>query len=118
MKQRVVQMEDTVKEHAASLQTLQSKVCELEYKVDDAENRKRRNNLRIVGLPEGEDFVEDLLHSLLPEAQFSSNYAMERAHRIPPTPGPVGSPPHTLIFRLLNFQDRMRSSGLHEGSVN
>lgn len=52
VEQRVGQTEDTVLEHSASLRTLQARV-HMEYKVDDAENRNRRNNLWIVGLPEG-----------------------------------------------------------------
>lgn len=113
VEQRVSQTEDTVAEHAASLQTLHSKVRALEYKMDDAKNKNWRNNLRVVGLPEGVEgknptvFVEDLLCSLLPVAQFSSHYyAVERAHRISPAPNPVGSSPRTLIFWLLNFRDR------------
>lgn len=112
VEQRVRQMEDTVSEHAASLQMLRSKVRALEYKMDDAENRNRRNNLRLVRLPEGVEgksptaFMEELLRSLLPAAQFSSHYAVERAHRIPPSPNHVDFPPRTLIFRMLNFRDR------------
>lgn len=40
---QVGQMEDTVVGHTASLCTLQTKIKALEYKVDNAENR--RNNL-------------------------------------------------------------------------
>lgn len=50
---RVGQTEDIATEHTASIHTLQTKVRALEYKVDDSENRNRRNNLRIVGIPEG-----------------------------------------------------------------
>lgn len=45
--------EDTVVDHMASIHTLQTRVRALEYKVDDAENRNRRNNIRIVDMPEG-----------------------------------------------------------------
>lgn len=70
--------------------------------MDDAENRNRRNNLRIVGMAEGAEgpnpivFVEDLLRNLLPNAQYSPYYTVKRAHRVPPRPGPVGSPPPAL----------------------
>lgn len=65
-----------------------------------------------MGLPEGVEgrspalFVEDLLRTLLPDAQLSPYFAVERAHRVPPRPGPEGAPPRTLILRLLNFRDR------------
>lgn len=110
--QRVRLTEDTVTEHTASICTLQMKVRALEYKVDNAENRNRRNNLHIVGMPEGAEgknptvFVEELLRGLLPAAQFSPYFTVECAHRIPPVPGLPGSNPRTLIFRLLNFRDR------------
>lgn len=110
--QRVGLTEDTVMEHTVSICILQTKVRALEYKVDDAENRNRRNNLRLVGMPEGAEgknltvFMEEVLRELLPAAQFSPYFTVERAHRIPPVPGPPGSNPRTLIFRLLNFRDR------------
>lgn len=66
----------------------------------------------LVGLAEGAEgnnptgFVEDMLRNLLPDARLSPHYTVERAHRIPPRPGPPGAPPRTFILRLLNFQDR------------
>lgn len=42
---RVSATEDKVSEHSFTLCTIQSKIKALEYKVDDAENRNRRNNL-------------------------------------------------------------------------
>lgn len=71
---RVSTTEDEVLEHSVALRTLQTKVKALEYRAEDAKNRNRRNNPRIVGLAEGADenhpttFVEDMLCSLLPEA--------------------------------------------------
>lgn len=109
---RVGDVEDTVTDHAASIRALQTKVRALEYRAEDAENRSRRNNLRIVGLPEGVEgrspalFIEELLRSLLPAAQLSPHFAVERAHRVPSRPGPEGAPPRTFILRLLNYRDR------------
>lgn len=102
----------TVTEHSSALYAIRTKIKALEYKVDNAENSNRRNNLRIVGLTEGVEglnptmFVEDLLRTLLPNAHFSPYYTVEKAHHVPPKPGPVGSPPHTFILCLLNFRDR------------
>lgn len=50
---RVSDMEDVVRDLVASLRTLQLKMKTLELRVEDQENRNRRNNLRLVGLPEG-----------------------------------------------------------------
>lgn len=97
--QRVIQTEDEVEEHNTTIRSLQIKVKALEYRVEDAENRNRRNNLRIIGLAEGMEganpssFVEDLLRNLLPDAHFSPHYAVERAHRVLPKPRPPGAHP-------------------------
>lgn len=104
-------MEDMVAEHDGALHTLQSKLKTLEYRADDAENRCRRNNIRIIGLVEGAEgknptvFVEELLCSLLPATQLSPYFTVERAHHMPPQPGPQGAPPRTFILWLLNFRD-------------
>lgn len=110
--QRVSNTEDTVAEHGAALRMIQTKIKALEYRAEDAENRNRRNNLHIVGLAGGSEganptcFVEDMLRNLLPDARLPPHYAVERAHRIPPKPGPLGAPPRTFILRLLNCRDR------------
>lgn len=51
--QRVGTAEDELLEHSTAIRSLQTKVKALEYRAEDAENRNRRNNLRIVGLPGG-----------------------------------------------------------------
>lgn len=102
VEQRVEQEE----EHTASIHTLQTKVWALEYKVDDAENKNKRNNLRIVGMPEGAKgrnpsvFLQELLRSLLPDAQFSPYFTVERAHQTPPAPGFSSSHPDILTAQL------------------
>lgn len=96
--QGIGQTEDEVLEQLAALRTLRTKVKALEYRAEDAENRNRRNNLRIIGLPEGAvgvnptSFVEGMLLTLLPAAHFSPHYTMERAHHVPPKPVPSGAP--------------------------
>lgn len=88
-----------VMEHSAALRTLQTKVKSLDYQAEDGENRNRRNNLRIIGLPEGAEggnlmgFIEDMLRKILPDVHFSPQYNVERAHRIPPKLGTLGAPP-------------------------
>lgn len=109
---RVGDAEDVLQDHTVSLRTLQTKIKALETRAEDAENRNRRNNLRIVGLPEGTEgaeptsFTEKLLRELLPQAVFSDVFVVERAHRMPATRGPPGAPPRTFILKLLNFRDR------------
>lgn len=109
---RIGDSEDAIHDNRASIHTLQAKVKILESRAEDSENRSRRNNLRLVGLPEGAEgrdptaFTETLLRALLPQAPFSPHFVVERAHRMPPVRGPPGAPPRTFIFRLLNFRDR------------
>lgn len=110
--QQVSHMEDEVIENTAAIHTLQTKFKALEYRTEDAKNRNRRNNLRIMGLAEGAEggnpmsFVEDMLRSILPDAHLSPHYAVERAHQVLPKPRPPGALSQTLILRLLNFHDR------------
>lgn len=113
---RVSDVEDTQREHHADIQALKLKVKHLENRAEDAENRNRRSNLRILGLPEGADpvaegadpvaLIEGLLPKLLPRAAFSPHFSIERAHRMPATRGPLGAPPRTFIFKLLHYRDR------------
>lgn len=104
--------EDMVRDHTATLHTVQVRLKHLKARTEDTENRNQRNNLRIIGLPEeskGPDLLastERFLHTLFPQAPFSCHFVVERAHRMPPTHGPLGAPPHTFIFKLLNFRDR------------
>lgn len=97
VEQRVSQTKDTVRDYGADLHTLKTRIKALEVRAEDAENRNRRNNLRILGLPEGAEgaegadpttFAEHLLQQLLPSAHFSPFFTVERAHRIPSTRGP------------------------------
>lgn len=88
VERRVGDSEDLLQEHSADLNSLKTKVKSLESRAEDAENRNRRHNLRIVGLAEGAEgsdptaFTEQLLRSLLPQAPFSAHFVVERAHRM------------------------------------
>lgn len=89
--------------------TLQKSHFHLCNKVDDLENRSRRCNLRIVGLPEsvkGPDlfrFLQETLPELLHIKDVCSDLVVERAHRLgPPRAGTEGRP-RVVIFKSLNF---------------
>lgn len=76
------------------------------------ENRLRRNNVCIVGLPEraeGKDptaFVEKWLLEVFKKEAFSPFFAEERAHRVPPHPPQPGGPPRSVLAKLLYYRDR------------
>ena len=91
---------------------LHKRVGFLEFRAEDAEGRARRNNLRIVGLPEGEgrndlvEYLESWIRDAVVPEGLSSHFALERAHRIPARPPRPGMPPRPVIARLLNYRDR------------
>lgn len=106
---RVGAAEDSVRDHSATHHSVQVRLKHLESRAEDAENR--RNNLWIIGLLEGVEgtdtpaYTERLLSMLFPQTAFSPHFVVEQAHRMPPTRGPLGAPPRTFIFRLMNFRD-------------
>lgn len=77
----------------------------LKLKLDDLEGRSRRNNIKIIGIPEQEEggnpteFVEALIPKLLGEENFHSSVIIDRAHRtLQPCP-PAGAKPRAIIAR-------------------
>lgn len=74
----------------------------LKAKVNDLEGRSRRQNIKIVGLPEKIErgsptaFVSDLLPKLLGVERFPRGIKVDRAHRI----GPPGNRPRIMIARI------------------
>ncbi|KAJ1098411.1 hypothetical protein NDU88_003522 [Pleurodeles waltl] len=87
-------------------------IKELESRAEDAEGRTRRNNIRVVGLPEGVEgrdavaYAETWLRGLVPAGTLSSFFSVEHAHRIPTRAPPLGSGPRPFILCLLHFADR------------
>ncbi|KAJ1180536.1 hypothetical protein NDU88_005757 [Pleurodeles waltl] len=76
----------------------------MEARLEDQEGRAGRNNIRVVGVPEGAEgpsvdlFLEDLI--------LSHFFSVERAHRVPiPLPKLV-APLRTISARILNYRDR------------
>ena len=83
---------------------------DLGNKLDDLENRSRRNNLCFEGIPESpnetwqesESKIKHLISSHMPEV--GTDFVIERAHR-------VGRPrsdskPRKIVARFLNYKDR------------
>lgn len=96
VERRVSGTEDVQRNHHEDLQTLKLKIKNLKARVEDAENRNRRNNLHVLGLPEGTEgsdpvaLMEHLLPTLLLQATFSPHFSIERVHRMLATRGPQG----------------------------
>lgn len=87
-------------------------IAALLAKTDDLENRSRRNNVRIVGVPEKvegpnpAEYFESWLLNVFGKETLSPLFAIERAHRVPMRPLPPGAPPRTVLIKLLHFKDR------------
>ncbi|KAJ7985105.1 hypothetical protein DPEC_G00348620 [Dallia pectoralis] len=88
----------------------------LRDKLDDLEFRSRRNNVRILNVPEKMEldgaltFVSSLLLEVLgPSGVLSSAPKLDRAHRLGRLPDdPTNAKPRPLICCLHDFQDRER----------
>lgn len=91
---------------------LKRQVRELMDHLDDLENRGRRKNIRIVGLPENAEgdhavkFFEFWLPNSLGIQTKLGRMKIERAHRIPGGPVKTVSPyPRAVLVRFHNYVD-------------
>ncbi|KAL1262399.1 hypothetical protein QQF64_007664 [Cirrhinus molitorella] len=111
---RIASSEDLTERLQARVLKLESQVTSLTEHVDDLENRGRRKNIRIIGLPEGAEGSDTVsfLQKWIPEflhLQTKGGYVkIERAHRtLAPRPG-VKERPRPLVVRMHNFGDKQR----------
>lgn len=80
-------------------------ISTLMARVDDLENRSRRNNVRMVGIPEKvegvnpTEYFESWLHNTFGKDILSPLFAVERAHRVPMRPLPPGAPPRSVLVK-------------------
>lgn len=88
--------------------------AKIKLKLEDLENRSRRNNIRVIGIPEREEgprpaaFMEAFLLEVFGEDSFAKPPVVDRAHRSPaPTPK-QNQPPRPMIVRLHHFQTKER----------
>ncbi|KAL0146846.1 hypothetical protein M9458_057785, partial [Cirrhinus mrigala] len=107
-------VEDTVSRDNADLSEMKAKLDAALEKIDDLENRSRRCNIRIIGLPEGEEgtnpvsFLKTWLPNLLHIEFKNHQVKIERTHHaLTRRPAP-GERPRALILKLHNFQDKTR----------
>lgn len=111
---RISTTEDVLQARESELSALTKTVTQLQAKVDDLENRGRRKNLRIIGLPEkaeGSTPLSQYLREMIPkwlDLSFDLRLEIERAHRsFGPAPG-VNDPPRSVLVRFLRYTDRER----------
>lgn len=112
LEERVSGLEDRVAPVHSDITHIKKQLKIVTDRMEDMENRQRRSNIRVVGLPERsegqnpETFAEQWLKELLGEETFSPQFVAERAHRVPTRPLPPGAPPRPFLIKLLNYRDR------------
>ncbi|CAI5638889.1 unnamed protein product [Oreochromis niloticus] len=83
---------------------------QLKNKVTNLESRSRRQNIRVLGLPEDTEsgrpthFFSNLLCELLGKEILQSPPELDRAHRSLAVKPPAGRPPRPVIIRLHRYQ--------------
>uniref|UniRef100_H2ZSF3 L1 transposable element RRM domain-containing protein n=1 Tax=Latimeria chalumnae TaxID=7897 RepID=H2ZSF3_LATCH len=107
METHLTESDERLSAAEARIVMLTSTVADLRDKIDQ-ENRVCRNNIRILGFPEGVEqgnpskFLEEALPTLL-KLPTGTDLSIERAHRsLAPRPGP-GQRPCPFIIKLLRF---------------
>uniref|UniRef100_A0A5F8GUQ8 L1 transposable element RRM domain-containing protein n=1 Tax=Monodelphis domestica TaxID=13616 RepID=A0A5F8GUQ8_MONDO len=121
LKARIRQLEDNdrVKEQELIKQSQNTKKLEenikyLTNKVTDLENRGRRDNLRIIGLPEKPEInnkldivIQDIIKENCPEIlEQGGNTATDRAHRTPSTLNPQKTTLRNVIAKFQSSQTK------------
>ena len=101
----------------AKLATIQAENAWLKEKVDDLENRSRRLNLRVVGIPERVEganpvgFMTNFFEEVFGKDFFPTPLVLARAHRLGPLPKSEASGnqrPQVFIVAFHNYQDKQR----------
>ncbi len=107
---RVDSFQAAAREDKRTVTDLKDQLERLTEKMTDMEDRCRRNNVRLVGLPEGMEgpdaavFLRANLSKWIPSLR-DRDIEIDRAHRV--YDGGRGSDrPRTLIFRVLRWHDR------------
>ncbi len=107
---RVDSVQADTREDRRTVTDLRNKLERLTEKMTDIEDRGRRNNVRLVGLPEGKEgtnaasFLRVNLSKWIPSLR-GRDIEIDRAHRV--YDGGRGSDrSRTLIFRVLRWHDR------------
>ncbi len=107
---RVDSVQAAAREDRRAVTDLRNQLERLTEKMTDMEDRSRRNNVRLVGLPEGAEgsnaagFLRVNFSKWIPSLK-GHDIEIDRAHHV--CDGGRGSDrPHTLIFHVLRWHDR------------
>lgn len=100
----------------SAVEALKAQNVALLDRIEDLENRSRRNNLRIINVPEGSEgventvnFVANMLMGLTGgNALFDSAPALERAHRVGMKPDDTHQSPRPFVVCFQRHQEKER----------
>ena len=110
--QRISDTEDTVTQLLAKLEHTEARLSEAINRLEDQENRSRRNNIKIINLPErtegdnAKDFFETWLPRILNLTVKNDRIKMDRCHRSPAQLRTESTRPRIVYIRLHNFADK------------
>lgn len=111
---RISATEHTADSAEKRITLLESQIQAITEHIDDLENRGRRKNIRIIGLPEEAEgsnpvsFFGSWIPKLLGLEAKAGRIKIERAHRtLAPKPGP-NQRPRPVLIRFHNFVDKQR----------
>ncbi|XP_069781412.1 uncharacterized protein [Narcine bancroftii] len=110
--QGLVDVQDQLQDENGIIETLQIQNKNLAKKVDYLENQSRRNNVKIVGLPEGIEgsdprkFFTEWIPRVLGQDKFPEGLILERAYRVLRRKSFSGQNPRSVLIRCLNYCDR------------
>lgn len=102
----VSEVEDKLVPAQKDIRTHSLAIAALQAKADDLENRSRRNNIWLVGVPEKteganpSDYFESWIQTIFGKETLSPFFAIERAHMVPL------HPLRLILIKLLHFKDR------------
>ncbi len=96
---QVDSVQAAAREDRRTVTDLRNQLERLTEKMTDIEDRSRRNNVWLVGLPEGAGFLRDNLSKWIPSLR-DRNIEIDRAHRVYDGRKNYDRP-HTLIFLVL-----------------
>lgn len=114
-----------IAEVEACCERLQADNAKLRSRLTEMEGRSRRNNVRLIGLPEGiegprpSEFFPKLLQDVFGPDTFPSPPELDRAHRsLAPKPGPGGKPrPVIICFHRYNNKELVIREARKKGDL-
>uniref|UniRef100_K7E1L7 L1 transposable element RRM domain-containing protein n=1 Tax=Monodelphis domestica TaxID=13616 RepID=K7E1L7_MONDO len=109
----LTRQQDTIKQNEKN-EKIEENMKHLIHKTDNLENRSRRENLRIIGLPEDHDkrksldiILQEIIQENCPDIlEQEGKVEIERIHRSPPVLNPQLTTPRNVIAKFKNYQTK------------